>query len=211
MNVTTEHLKMTIDGKEISPYSSEYPLLLIPLRQNERFKCHMKAVLGVGERNVVWSAIRNGIHSIDTDDKGKTSYTLTFEGNQQCNESEYLIRACKHIIKKMIDLKNDLTDKINTKQIIPEKKIYFKIDNEDHTIGELLNYHFQDHNDILMSGYSKPDHLIKSILIKIIANGKVNSPLDGMLDSIDLIIKKISQIGFLVTNMYDKKSKPKSK
>jgi DNA-directed RNA polymerase subunit L len=208
--ITTNDVIVHIDGKQISPYNEKYPILLIKLRSNDRFKCHMKGVLGLGDRNIIWGMARNSYYD-ELDDKGKKTYEFTIEGNGHCDESEIMIRSCKHLIKKMSDLKKDLENKISTKQILPEKKIFFKLEKEDHTIGELLNYHFQDHSDIIASGLSKPDHLIKAVLIKVTASSNVTSPLDAMMESIDIIINKFSHIGKLLSDMYNIEEKETKK
>ena len=47
-----------------------------------------------------------------------------------------------------------------------------KITNEDHTIGNLINEGLQDSNDIDFCGASKPDLLIKEIILKLLCNNK---------------------------------------
>lgn len=204
INVTTHDLIMYKNGEKENHYHNIKPILLIKLRPNDKFKCYMKAVLGTGDRNVSWSASRNCYYEeLDTNE-----LLFTIEGNGQCHEYEILIRACKYLIKKYTDLKNYLKTQISTKQILPEKTIYFKIDDEDYTLGEPLNYEFQSHKNIVSSGLSKPDHLVKSILIKIEASEKVKTPLDAMMESIDILVDKLSHIGKTLENM---KQKTKSK
>lgn len=204
-SVTTNDIKAHVDGQEIRPYNAKYPILLIKLRPNDRFKCHMKACLGVGERNVVWSAARNAFY--DEQGEKDNEILFTIEGNGQCHEYEILIRSCKFLIKKYTDLKNDLNKKINAKQIVHDKIIFFKLDNEDHTLGEPLNYEFQDHKDIIRSGIIKPDHLVKAILIKVESAAGIKSPLNAMLECIDIVIKKLSHIGKSLENLKKKSGK----
>lgn len=210
-NVTTDDCIVTVDGEQISPYSKEYPILLIKLRPNDRFKCHMKAVFGVGDKHVIWSGARNAFYDEitdkNTDEKNGFLCEFTIEGNQQCHEYEILIRACRYLIKKLTMLKEEMKSKITKKIILPEKIIHFKLDGEDHSIGEIINYQFQDHKNIISSGMGKPDQLIKSILIKITASSTVESPLDAMLESIDIVIAKYEHIGKLLEDMSSKKPK----
>lgn len=206
--ITTNDLKMYIDGQETKPYNSKYPILLIKLRPNDRFKCHMKACLGVGERNVVWCASKNGYYDEQENSKKENEIMFTTEGNGQCHEYEILIRACKFLMKRFADLRNDLSNKIKTKQITHEKVIYFKLDKEDHTLGEPLNYEFQSHDDIIRSGLTKPDHLVKAILIKVESKSGIKSPLDAMLECLDTLMEKYSHIGKLLSDLKSK-SKPK--
>jgi DNA-directed RNA polymerase subunit L len=200
VSVTTNDSSVYINSQQIQPYNTEYPILLIKLRPNERFKCYMKASLGVGEKNVIWKGARNSFYD-EVNVDGKKEFIFTVEANNQCTEYDLLIRACKFLIKKFTDLKNDFQSKIDLKQI-PIDKIYnYKLDHEDHTVGEILNYEFQDHKDIISSGLSKPDHLVKAILIKVVSAANVKSPLNAMLECMDILIKKYSHIGYLISNL----------
>lgn len=204
-NITTNDIKMYVDGELFSPYNSKYPILLIKLRPNDRFKCHMKAVLGVGERNVIWAGARNVFY--DEQDISKNELLFTIEGNWQCNEYETLIKACKYLIKKYTDLKNEIDKKFKTKEILPKKVIYLKLDREDYTISEPLNYELQDHKDIIMSGLSRPDHLVRSMQIKVESVAEIESPINAILECIDILINKFEHIGFLVSNLKSKNNK----
>lgn len=199
--ITTNDLKVYIDGEHVSPYNSQYPILLVKLRPNDRFKCHMKACLGVGDRNVIWSGARNAYYEIN-DENNNIQFTI--EGNGQCHEYDILIRGCKFLIKKYTDLKNDLISQIEKKQILPEKVIFLKLEKEDYTIGEPLNYEFQSHSDIIRSGLTKPDHLVKAILIKVESRAGIDSPLDAMMNCLDIVVKKYSHIGKLLSDIKQK-------
>lgn len=200
--ITTNDLKMYIDGQEIKAYNTTYPILLIKLRPNDRFKCHMKACLGVGDRNVIWSASRNGFY-----DEEENNLIFTTEGNGQCHEYEILIRSCKFLMKRFTDLHNNLLSKIDAKEIMHDKTIYFKLDKEDHTLGEPLNYEFQSHKDIIRSGLTKPDHLVKAILIKVESVSNIKSPLNAMLECLNILVEKYSHIGKLLSEMKKKGKK----
>ena len=206
ISVTTNDLIMNVDGKQISPYSEKYPILIIKLRPNDRFKCHMKAAFGVGDRHVIWTAARNTYYDeiLDKNEASTGAYKFTIEGNDQANEYELLIRSCKYLIKKVTDLKKNIKQKMTSKEIIPTKKINFKLEREDHTLGELINYEFQDHDDIIRSGVSKPDHLVKAMLIKAASAGKVESPLEAMMECLTIVANKFNHIGKLLENSYAK-------
>lgn len=199
--ITTNDLKIYIDGEETKVYNPKYPILLIKLRPNDRFKCHMKACLGIGDRNVIWSASRNGYYYEPENNKKPNEIEFTIEGNGQCHEYEILIRSCKYLIKKYTDLKNDLENKIETKQIIHEKEIHLDLNKEDYTIGEPLNYEFQSHKNIIKSGLIRPDHLVKAMMIKVESISGVESPLKAMLECLTTLIEKYSHIGKILNDM----------
>jgi DNA-directed RNA polymerase subunit L len=200
VNVTTNDCQIYIDGEEKKNiYNKKYPVLLIKLKPTEKFQCRMKATFGVAENNTTWTAARNAFY-----DEEKNNFLLTVEGNWQYSEQELMLRVCKFIIHKIYELKKNLQDKINSKEILFEKTIYLTLDRETHTFGELLNYEFQSHKDIAFSGVSKPDFLIKSMLIKTISKSE-KSPLDPMLECMDILIKKFKHIGAELTKVFKKK------
>ena len=200
INVTTHDMTMYINGNINKTYNDYEPILLIKLRPNDKFTCSMNAVLGVGERHAIWKHARNCFY----DEKENGDIEFTIEGNFQCHEYDILLKTCKFLINKYNILKKQLLDKIAKKEILPERIINFVLDDEDHTIGEPLNYEFQNHENIISSGLSKPDHLIRSILIRIVASEKVKSPLNPMLESIDILINKFSHIGKQLENLKKK-------
>ena len=67
------------------------------------------------------------------------------------------------------------------------------MDNEDFTIGEILNFEIQENKNILFSGLSKPDHQIKSIVLKIESDGK-KIPTDIIIETSDILINKFRHI-----------------
>jgi len=160
-NVTTNDVEMYINDEKIkNPYNKEYPILLIKLRPFDIFKCHMRAVLCVGEVDARWRMARNAFYKQHTQGN---RYELQIEGCGQTDEYEILIRACKYIMHKMHIIKERIID-------IPIEEgeiVKLKLDNEDHTVGELLNYFIQDHPGVKSSGVAKPNGLFKSMTLTI--------------------------------------------
>lgn len=213
--VTSNDLIVHVSGEKVQPYSQKYPLLLIKLRPSDRFKCHYKSVLGVGDLNAIWKAARSGYYDEIETPNGK-EYVLTLEAGWQFSEYELFMRSCKYLIFRLGQIKTDLIEKMNTGEIEHDQIINFSIPNEDHTIGELLNYEFQSHDKILGSGCVKPDHLIRSIMLIVESVPELKHPLDAMLECIDISIKKFEHIGKIIENLANendtssnKESKPK--
>jgi len=201
--VTTTDLNVYISGEKTTPYSEKYPLLLIKLRPNDHFQCHYKSVLGIGDLNAIWKAARSGYYDEIETSNGK-EYVLTLEGNWQFSEYELYIRSCKYIIYRLNQIKDDLKEKMNSGQIENTEIIKFQIPNEDHTIGEVLNYEFQSHDDILGSGCTKRDHLIREILLTVESVPDKNSPFNAMLKCMDILVNKFQHIGKLIEDLAEK-------
>jgi DNA-directed RNA polymerase subunit L len=213
-NVTTNDSKFYEDGYEIvDKYNKECPILLIQLRPAETFKCTMRAVLGVGLRSNIWAASGNSYfddNTIDVNgniiDNENNRTTLTIESLGQYTEYDILIKSCMFIKKKLDAILNNVMEKINSKELIESKEMIFILDNEDHTMGELLNDSFQNHPDIIFSGVSKSDHFIRSMKIIICVN-KLKSPIKPMIEQIELLKQFFDHIEKLLTNMSKKSLK----
>lgn len=194
-NITTNDIHYYEDGVEVQKYNRECPILLIQLRPAETFKCTMKAVLGVGERDNIWASVADAYYDdLTTDDiKGNIienpDKRIIFTVESQGQEDEYvlLIKACNYIIKKLDDIRNDLNKKFASKEIKESNEIILVLDGEDHTMGQLLNFSFQNHPDILYSGVAKPDHLVNSIRFKVSCADNIKSPIKPIFDQINLL------------------------
>jgi DNA-directed RNA polymerase subunit L len=188
IRVTTNDMKVYVDGKITELYDKEYPLLLIELRPKEAFKCSMTAVLGVGLRNSCWDACSNFYYDQETIE-GKT--ILVLEASSRFDEFTLVERALEYFIIRTEKLK----DEIKRLYLLEEektKKFEIVLKNEDHTIAEAINYEIQSHNDILVSSVKKPDLLVNNIVISIVAIDK-NKLLEAIMSSIDNLIEKIHQ------------------
>jgi len=192
--VTTNDLKLYVDGVQHNTYNKEYPILLIKLRPNDTFKCSMTACIGIGEAHTIFKASINSFATYS-----ETNFEVNLQSNGQESEFIILIKSCKHIVKRLEDIKLQLENKVKNRELKNDKTILLTIDNEDHTIGELLNYELQN-NSNLYSAISKPNHLIKSILFKI-ESLKPEKILDDIFATIDLLIQKYKYITEIVEKL----------
>lgn len=217
-NITTNDTHYYEDGVEVQKFNKECPLLIIQLRPAETFKCTLRAALGVGERNNIWASAANAYYDdLTTDDinggfidnpNNKINFTVESQG--QHDEYVLLIKACNFIVKKLGDIKNDLNKKFLSKEIKESNEIIIVLDGEDHTMGQLMNYSFQNHPDIVYSGVSKPDHLVNSIKFKISCSEKIKSPFKPIFEQINLleeIYLHIEKILIKLNSKYTEKNK----
>ena len=188
MNVTTNDIKYIEDGEPVSKYSSKYPILITQLRQNETFKAHMKAALSNGLRSNIFSASSNTYF-----DENEGKITLTVESQGQLSEYSILEKSIKYILKKLEDFENNFTERLkDNSKYEKNSTVIFEFENEDHTMGEILNNSFQDHPKIIFSGLSKPSPLERLIKIKISSSDE--NPLKYMLESIDHLKNVYNQL-----------------
>ncbi len=190
MNVTTNDINYVEDGEPINKYSAKYPILLTQLRPNETFKAHMKAAISNGLKSNIFSASSNCFYEYDED---KNKLILTVESQGQIPENIVLIKSCNFLIKKLNDFKIYFEEKIKeTPKYEKNSTIIFEFENEDHTMGEILNDCFQDHPKIVFSGLSKPSPLERIIKIKIISSDE--DPIKYILECIDYLTNVYNHI-----------------
>lgn len=184
LDVTTNHAEFYIDGERIQPFNKEYPSLLIQLRPNDKFNVHMKAMLGLGRTNDIWGAARNSYYNVEEDN----SITFTVESIGQLTEFDILDKACMIIKRKVYDLKTILSDKYKDLEL-EDNILTIVLDNEDHTIGGILNEYLQENKDVIFSGMCKPDLLIQQVIIKLQCKKDplkvVNETIDTITDLMD--------------------------
>jgi len=199
IRVTTNDCSVHIDGKKVNMYSTKYPILLIELKPEQSFKCDMKAVLGIAERKesgVIWKACERAFYEKN---KETGEYIFTVHGNKQFSEKELLIRTCKFLISKFDKIRNNIIEQKNEKKFPNEKTIKFIFEREDSTVCEPINFELQNMKNIVFSGFSKPDQMVKSGTI--IATSENGTPVDDIIDAISIIIKKYNKLGYLLTKI----------
>jgi DNA-directed RNA polymerase subunit L len=182
--VSTNNIRYYIDGEQLQPYDKTYPILITKLRPNDSFKCTMTAAIGTGEVHTIWRAASNSYALYNEDE---TKYNLTINSRGQLTEYDILIKASKHILKRLDRIQNYFNLKVREGLIENDSTLLFIIDGEDHTMGEVINYELQSHPN-LSCGVSKPDLLIKSITFKIIAENPAK-----MVDSINECFDSLKQ------------------
>lgn len=188
IHVTTNDAKVYVDDELTSLYSKEYPLLIISLKPKEAFKCSMRAVLGLGITDTCWDACSNFCYDQETI-PGKT--ILKLEAASQFNEFILVDRALEYFRMRTRLLK----DEINRMYLLeknPTERFQIMIKDEDHTMGEAINYEIQSHPDVVKASVSKPDHLIRQIVLEVVAFKK-NKLLDAIMESMDNLVVKIDR------------------
>lgn len=166
MIVDTNHpgFQVFVDNIKVDMYNKKWPCLIIRMRPGESFICSMRATLGTGDekgRNQ-WNSCTNSCHHYEG--QKEIPATVCLRASGMYDPYTIAIRACDYLmqrtelVKKIILEKADEVGKLN--------ELYeISLENEDSTIGELLNIEFQKVPD-LVSGVMIPDRLVKSVTLK---------------------------------------------
>lgn len=172
MNVTTNE-KFTsffIDDKKIPDiYPKE--VLLIQLKPGEDFICSAVADLNIPMFNNIYSSVNIFAYDQTSDN----DFTITVESQRQISEEDIVRRCCYIIIQKLKNIEKILLEKLQIEQISNPQVEYdaeLSIENENHTLGNLLTRGLQDHPKIAFCGYKIDHPEINELVIKYKTEGK---------------------------------------
>lgn len=157
--------KVYIDNEKVNMYSSEWPIQIIQLRPNDSFTCSMKAVLGLGERHTIWAACSNAWHYYEDDDPSK-ELMAALRPSGSIKAYDIATRACSYLNLKLTIIKKEVLRQLD-KSNIKGGMFELELKNEDNTLAEIINYELQSHKNILFAGVTKPDHLLRCMLIRL--------------------------------------------
>lgn len=165
LNVTTSDVKYYLNDKmEKNIYKKD--LLICKLKKDEEINLSIKVDKGVGLNHS-----RYNVAHVYYEQSGENNFLLTIESRGQLSMKEILLRGLE-ILKYKLSLINDKF----SKEVIDNDSGIIVLNNEDHTIGNLLTYRLQENSSISFAGYDLEHLLIKDVRIRfsIKDNKKIN-------------------------------------
>jgi DNA-directed RNA polymerase subunit L len=190
MSITTDSVKFTIDDKQIKSIYPN-PILVLKLKpeqsrlhiKGEEFKATCISSLNIPLKNANYLSCLCSYEEIDPN-----KFELKICSFRQISEETIVNHACKIIIMKLEQIKEKIINAIKTHdndEALVEARLI--IDNENHTMGNLITRVIQDHPDIEFCGYNV-DHLyVNKLTLRYKTNGK--SIIDILETSINYLIK----------------------
>lgn len=181
-NRTNEIMCVTTNDKFTSFFlndkkiSNIYPkdALIIKLNPGEQFICSAIADYNIPMYNAIYSAVSVFAH----DEISSTEFIVTVESMRQMSEEEIVKRCCMIAIQKLKAIEKIILTKLELTSVENPNVEYdaeISIENENHTLGNLLTRGLQDHKNISFCGY-KVDHLeINELIIKYKTEGNTMS------------------------------------
>ena len=189
LNITTSDIKYYINDKsEKNIYKKD--LLICKLKKNEELNLSIKVDKGVGLNHSRYS-----VAHVYYEQFGDNNFLLTIEPRGQLSMKEIILRGLE-ILKYKLDLINEKF----SKESIDDSEGVIVLNNEDHTIGNLLTYRLQENSSINFAGYDLEHLLIKDVRIRfsIKDNKKINNILKNeikyLIDYYDNMEKNILKI-----------------
>jgi DNA-directed RNA polymerase subunit L len=156
--VSTNDIKYYENNDVVNKYDKDFPIFIIDLCEEQEFKCHATAVLGVGENNVIWNSVNCCFLEYDEEN----NITMTLESAGQMTEYAILDKACDYLIYKL-----DMLNSLIQKDVQDSKNILIKLENEDTTIVVPIIEIIKMLDEIKFIGYYKESLLDQDIVIKM--------------------------------------------
>lgn len=174
--ITTDNVKFMLKNKEIKTVYP-LPILLLKLKpaeprihiKGEEFKATCYASLNIPLKNAIYLSCN--ICSYDEIDTNTFEFKLS--SMRQISEEMIINHACNIIIIKLNKIKEKI---INAIHKYKDEKVLYEaeliIENENHTMGNVITRVIQDNPDIEYCGY-KIDHLyMNELTLRYKTNGK---------------------------------------
>ena len=146
VDVTTNHALFYYGGKQISsPY--KIPIQIVKLQPGNEITFTAITSLGIGETNAIFCAVSVSAYK----QHSPNHFTFFLESRGQLDEYTLLERGIKNIEAKLDKLLELIIENTELAMLTEGS---FSIDNEDHTLGNLIVDGMQNHNDISFAGYN---------------------------------------------------------
>jgi len=178
LNVTTKNAKFYINESNINNiYKND--LLICKLKDDQELQFTAIGKLGIAKMSDIWSAVSICVF----EEISPSEFIFKLESSGQLEETEIIKRACIILKTKL----NKLKEFINNYKFENKKKGILILDNENHTMGNLLTHGLQEHKNIEFAGYKMDHLLIDQIIIRYVTDG--GKSISSIFD--DVISKKI--------------------
>lgn len=181
LTVTTDHAKFYYNGKNInSPYKTPIPIVDLQPKQDISFS--VTTDLGIEEMNAMYSPV-----SICTYKQlAENEFELYLESRGQRKEQYIISVGIDNVIKHMNDfaklLENNYKESDNLEGVM-------HVNNEDHTLGNLISRGLQQHEKISFAGYKMTHPMDTKIEIYYKLKKK-----DNLVNIVDDVIKYYTTI-----------------
>ena len=158
ISVTTSNAKFYYDEKQISsPYKND--CLLVKLQPDQEIALSAVTVLGTEKKDTIFSAVSIVAYT----QKNENEFDFTLESTGQITEKRILQVALINIERNIRNFLNVFLEdlKKNNEPNLGEGLII--VNNEDHTLGNLISRGMQQHSKIKFAGYSLPHPLANKV------------------------------------------------
>jgi len=184
LNITTDDCDFYLKGKKVNSIYNN-PLLVCKLKKNEKLELSAVAKKDIPLKHAKYSPVSICCYKMNNENE----FVLKFENRDQIKNKDILNRACQIIIFRLEQLKK----KLLSNKFSSDSYGNIILENETHTLGNLISRFLQDNKDIEYAAYKMDHLLIKELTIeyKIANNKNINSILKSSIDEIIQIYKEL--------------------
>ncbi len=191
ITVTTADAKFYYDEKQIqSPYKVAIPIVKLQPGQEIAFSAITK--IGIEEEDAMYTPICICIYKQVNDNE----FDFVIESRGQITEKRIVQVALINIERKIRNFLKLLTDNKATVEPEDKEKGVIIVNNEDHTLGNLISRGMQQHDKISFAGYNMPHPLGKKVIFhyKLEPKGEIKSIIKDVIDYYSEIFSSIKKL-----------------
>jgi DNA-directed RNA polymerase subunit L len=181
--VTTDDAKFYFAQKQINnPYDK--PIQLVKLQPNQKINFSVVSSIGIEKESAIFSPVSICVY----EQKAEDDYKFILESRGQCTEKRILNVAYLNLEKKLNNILKQIPDN-------NEMEGEIQINNEDHTIGNLLSNGLQNNKNVQFAGYHMPHPLETRVIISYkLKSGKFKEILKNLIEDFIGIFEKIDKL-----------------
>jgi len=183
--VTTDNAKFYFGQKQLdNPYFVSIPI--VKLQPGQIIKFSAVTSIGIEKENAIYSPVSICVYEEKTN-KDNKEYRFILESKGQITEKRILKVAHLNIVKKLESILSQVPDNNGEEGEL-------QINDEDHTIGNLLSHGLQEHKNVSFAGYYMPHPLEKRVIINYkLKSGKFKDILKNVINNFIDIFNKIDK------------------
>lgn len=180
--VTTDDAKFYFAQKQINnPY--HVPIQLVKLQPKQIINFSVVTSVGIEEENSMYSPVSICVY----DQKSDNEFNFIVESRGQLSEVKIINIATLNLIKKLENILIQVPDN-------NEDSGQIQINNEDHTLGNLLTHGLQHHKNIKFAGYNMTHPLEKRVIINYtLKSGKIKETIKSVINDFIETFKEIDK------------------
>lgn len=166
--VTTDDAKFYFAQKQIAnPYT--VPIQLVKLQPKQVINFSAVTSVGIEKENAIYSPVSICVY----DQKSDNEFDFVLESRGQMSEKRILKVALTNLVKKLEDIVEQVPDN-NGEYETKNSEGELQINNEDHTLGNILTHGLQNHKNVTFAGYHMPHPLEKRVVVSYkLKSGKI--------------------------------------
>lgn len=164
INVTSDDLEFYMSDKKVSSLYKN-PILVCKLKPGEKLKFSAKSDLGISLIHARYAPV--GVCCYEYDENNNDKFLFKMEPRGQIKSNEVILRGLRILSFKLETLKS----KINSIKFTNENQGKIILNNEDHTMGNLIARGLQEHKNIEFAGYKLEHLLIRDLEIEYVTDG----------------------------------------